>query len=67
MIDERIFKINPIYNMWDNAMGNWIDLYVWFYLQNYYLPNYIIGKQDEWADWSKTSLNGVKSWSICRP
>ena len=47
--------------------GDVMDLYVWFWLQGWFMPHYIIGKQDEWKKWSNVSLNGVKAWSICRP
>lgn len=69
MIDERLFKINPFYNMWDEQIGKWFDLYVWFILQNHYVPNYIIGKQDEWKEWVGSNLSswGPNSFSIYRP
>ena len=63
MIDEYLLKMNPVYNIWDEQMGRYIDLWVWFFLQNHYMPNYIIGKHDEWKDWVGCSLNGLKTIS----
>jgi len=54
--------------MRNNTMiDRYFDLCVWFWLQGYFMPFYIIGKQDEWGQWiSTSSLNGIKG-NICRP
>lgn len=44
-----------------------LDLPVWFFLQAWYWPYYVIGKQDQWREWMPVSLNGIKSFNICRP
>ncbi len=46
---------------------DWLDLQVWFFLQLYYWPHYVIGKQDDWKEWASMSLNGFKSYNICKP
>ena len=56
-------KNNPI----EDYYGQWFDLGIWFMLQSHYMPNYIIGKQDEWKDWVGSSLNGWKTFNICKP
>jgi hypothetical protein len=53
---------NDFYNLPNEVM----DLYAWFWLQAWFMPHYIIGKQDNWKDWTNSSLNGWKSFSICR-
>lgn len=49
-------------NLFEQAM----DLYAWFFLQGWFMPYYVIGKQDEWKGWVGSSLNGWKSYTICR-
>jgi hypothetical protein len=61
MVNLLLTKNNPIDQF--NVM---FDLYVWFFLQTWYMPNYVIGKQDEWKDWVGSSLNGWKSFNICK-
>lgn len=51
MIQEKYFKICPAYSIWDDILGKYVDLGVWFAVECYFIPNYIIGKQDEWKDW----------------
>ena len=55
-------KNNPI----EQYAGNLMDLYVWFWLQGWFMPHYVIGKQDEWKDWVGCSLNGWKHFNICK-
>lgn len=50
-----------------NRLEDWFDLQIWFLLQFYYWPHYVIGKQDEWKEWASFSLNGVKAYNICNP
>jgi hypothetical protein len=51
----------------EQPLNNIFDLNVWFMLQLFYWPHYVIGKQDEWQKWSKISLNGIKGFNICKP
>lgn len=43
-----------------------MDLYAWFWLQAWFMPHYVIGKQDDWKDWVGSSLNGWKHFNICK-
>jgi hypothetical protein len=43
------------------------DFQVWLFLQWYYMPHYLIGKQDEWKRWTNISLNGILSSNLCKP
>jgi hypothetical protein len=54
-------KNNPFLFV-DNAM----DLYTWFWIQAWFSPYYVIGKQDEWKDWVGSSLDGWHHYSICK-
>ena len=47
--------------------NNSMDLYAWFFVQAWFMPYYVIGKQDEWKTWTNTSLNGFKTFNICKP
>jgi hypothetical protein len=61
-------------NMWPTRSNPFvltndiIDLYVWFLVQGWFMPHYVIGKQDEWKEWVGSSTNGwgPNSFSICR-
>jgi hypothetical protein len=44
-----------------------MDLYVWFFIQAWFMPHYIISKQDDWKEWVGFSLNGRKAGNICNP
>jgi hypothetical protein len=57
---------NPFYRIWEDQMCQTIDLAVWTYLQTYFFPFYVISKQDEWSEWAKISLNGLKPINICK-
>lgn len=61
-------NLNPYASLLDDQIGHWFDLGVWFMLQYYYMPHYLIGKQDEWSNWVGSSLNGwgPNAFSICR-
>lgn len=52
--------------MKNNPFEEAMNLYAWFWLQGWFMPYYVIGKQDEWKDWVGSSLNGWKHYSICR-
>jgi len=52
--------------MRNNPVEQTMDLYAWFWLQAWFMPYYVISKQEEWKDWVGTSLNGWKAYSICR-
>lgn len=62
MVNLLHMKNNPI----EQYAGNLMDLYVWFWLQGWFMPHYVIGKQDEWKDWVGCSLNGWKHFNICK-
>ncbi len=62
MVNLLLTKSNPF----DDYIGQWFDLYVWMMLQYHYMPNYMIGKQDEWKEWVGSSLNGWRHYSICK-
>ena len=47
--------------------NNLMDMYAWFWLQAWFMPHYVIGKQDEWKDWVGSSLNGWRVGNICKP
>jgi hypothetical protein len=51
----------------NNTVEHMLDLYAWFWLQAWFMPHYIIGKQDTWKEWVGSSLNGWKVGNICRP
>ena len=54
--------------MKNNPFETMLDIYSWFWLQAWFMPYYVIGKQDEWKDYFHgVTLNGVKSFNICRP
>lgn len=55
-------KNNPV-----DYAGNVMDLYVWFWLQGWFMPFYVIGKQDEWKDWVGSTLNGWRVSNLCKP
>ena len=44
-----------------------LDFQVWLFLQYYYMPNYVMGKQDEWKQWATSSLNGFRISNLCKP
>jgi hypothetical protein len=44
-----------------------MDLYMWFWLQAWFMPHYIIGKQDQWKEWTNSSLNGWRVSNLCKP
>jgi hypothetical protein len=50
----------------NNPAEQIMDMYVWFWLQGWFMPYYVIGKQDEWKDWVGSSLNGWKHFNICK-
>jgi len=43
------------------------DFNVWLFLQWYYMPAYMLGKQDEWKEWVGVSLNGWRGSNFCKP
>lgn len=49
-------------------IDRYFDLQVWMFLQMWYMPHYVIGKQDEWKDWIGSSLNGwgPNNFSLCK-
>jgi hypothetical protein len=47
--------------------NNMLDFPVWMFLQWYYMPHYVIGKQDEWKQWANVSLNGWRVSNLCKP
>jgi hypothetical protein len=55
-------KNNPL-----DYAGDVMDLYTWFWIQGWFMPYYILGKQDTWKEWVGSSLNGWKVGNICRP
>ena len=65
---RNFYQSNPIYSIWDESVGQWFDLGLWFMLQYHYWPHYVIGKQDAWRDWVGSSLNGwgPNTFSICK-
>ena len=57
-------------NLWpmkNDRIDDVLDLYVWFWLQAWFMPHYVIGKQDEWKDWVGSSLNGWRVSNLCKP
>lgn len=64
----ELLASNPFYKYQEEVISRWFDLGLWFMLQYHFMPNYIIGKQDEWKDWVGVSLNGWKpnNFSICK-
>lgn len=44
-----------------------VDLYAWFWLQAWFMPYYVIGKQDQWKEWANSSLNGWRISNMCKP
>ncbi len=62
MVNLLLTKSNPF----DDYIGQWFDLCIWMMLQYHYMPNYMIGKQDEWKEWVGSSLNGWRHYSICK-
>ena len=56
-------------NLWltkSNPIDQLMDMYTWFWIQGWFMPYYIIGKQDEWKDWVGSSLDGWGINSICK-
>ena len=53
--------------MRSNPIDRMIDLYAWFWLQAWFMPHYVIGKQDEWKDWVGSTLNGWRVSNLCKP
>jgi hypothetical protein len=47
--------------------NNVMDMYAWMFVQAWFMPYYVIGKQDEWKQWVGSSLNGWKTGNICKP
>jgi hypothetical protein len=43
------------------------DFQVWLFVQWYYMPHYVIGKQDDWQNWTNTTLNGWRVSNLCKP
>ena len=52
--------------MKNNSLDQTFDLYVWFGFQIWFMPFYVLGKQDEWKEWVGSSLNGWKVMNICK-
>jgi len=50
-----------------NKIEEALDLQMWFLLQAYFMPYYIIGKQDEWKTWTNLTLNGARWSNLCKP
>ena len=44
-----------------------MDLYAWMFVQAWFMPYYMIGKQDEWKQWTNVSLNGWRMSNLCKP
>ena len=61
MVYLELLQNNPLYNLFEYQAVNLIDYSVWIYLQLYFFPFYAISKQDEWSEWTKISLNGMKN------
>ena len=55
-------RSNPI-----ELSNDLMDLYMWFWLQAWFMPHYIIGKQDQWKDWTNSTLNGWRVSNLCKP
>ena len=54
--------------MKNNPFDTILDMYGWFWLQGWFMPYYVIGKQDEWKDYfTSVTLNGLKPINLCRP
>jgi hypothetical protein len=53
--------------MKNNPLDQFADLYAWMYVQMWFMPYYIIGKQDEWKAWTNSSLNGWRASNLCKP
>jgi hypothetical protein len=48
--------------------NNLMDFYAWMFVQTWFMPYYLIGKQDEWKEYFHgVTLNGIKSSNLCRP
>ena len=64
MVNLLLTKNNPF----EQHSNNVLDLYAWFWLQAWFMPHYLIGKQDEWKNYFHgVTLNGIKTFNICRP
>jgi hypothetical protein len=48
-------------------VNNIMDLYAWMFVQTWFMPYYMLGKQDEWKKWMITSPNGIWAGNICKP
>lgn len=54
-------------DVWLDPVNKLMDWNVWMFLQWYYLPMRIISKGDDMDQFiSQFTLNGIKSFSICR-
>jgi hypothetical protein len=45
---SNILMTNPFVQYTDGLMGIWFDYYMNIWLQTYYFPSFIAGKEDEW-------------------
>ena len=44
-----ILMANPFVQYTDGLMGVWFDYYMNAWLQMYYWPSFVAGKEDEWS------------------
>ncbi len=51
----------------NNPVEQVLDFYTWLWLQGWFMPYYVIGKQDEWKDWVGSTLNGWRVSNLCKP
>jgi hypothetical protein len=54
---------NPFVQYADGIMGTWFDFYMNIWLQLYYWPSFVAGKEDEWSRNIRDMLSGS---SICK-
>ena len=63
MVNMWPTKSNPF----EHYMNTTMDMYAWLWLQAWFMPHYVIGKQDEWKDWVGSTLNGWRVSNLCKP
>jgi len=49
-----------------NPWESWFDLQVLFFVDLWFSPYYVLGKQDEWKEWTNTTLNGWCLPNLCK-
>ena len=50
-----------------NPWEAWFDLQVLLFVDLWFHPYYVLGKQDEWKEWTNTTLNGWYFPNLCKP